>query len=188
MEISLIRHGRSTCTENTRMSSENFKEWVRKYDESGVFEEDSYPVKSIEKITAANILVTSDLNRSVASMRLLKPNGSAHSNAIFRETELPIPLTKVVKLKATTWALILRCLWFLGYSRDCESVGAAKKRAKVAAELLGGDAKKHTSVVLVGHGFFNRFIAQELRKMGWKGKKQPSSKHWYCTTYTITDE
>lgn len=185
MEISLIRHGRSMCTESNRIKCKEFKEWVEKYDCNGVFEEKYYPADTLEKIAKANIIITSDLTRSIESARLLNSNVTAVSDLLFRETELPIPSVRGIKLNPSTWSLILRCLWFLGYSRGCESLHEAKDRAKKVSRLLVEYAKKHISIVLVGHGFFNMLIAKELQKMGWKGKKRPSSKHWNCTTYSF---
>ncbi len=187
MEISLIRHGKSMCTKINRISCQDFKDWVEKYDYSGVFEENSYPTVTLKKITAANIVIASDLTRSVESANLLRPNLKAISVPLFREIELPSPLTKLrgLKLNPNLWAVILRCLWFNGYSRGCESLSNAKYRAKKASELLIEYAQEHISVVLVGHGFFNMLIAKELQKSGWKGKNKTSSKHWSCTTYSL---
>ena len=187
MEISLIRHGKSMCTEMNRITCKEFKDWVEKYDYSGVFEEKSYPPVTLKKIATANIVITSDLKRSIESANLLNPNLKAISVPLFRETELPTPLTKMwgLQLNSSLWAVILRCLWFSGYSRGCESLTNAKYRAEKASELLGEFAQEHTSVVLVGHGFFNMLIAKELQKTGWKGQKKTSSKHWSCTTYSL---
>ena len=186
MEISLIRHGKSKSTENNRITCQAFIDWVKKYDHNGVFEENSYPKETLNKIAAANIVITSDLKRSVESAKLLNPNIKVISVPLFREIELPT-ITKLwgVKLKPRIWALILRCLWFGGYSRGCESLSNAKGRAKKASELLVKYAQEHTSVVLIGHGFFNMLIAEELQKTGWKGKRKTSSKHWNCTTYSF---
>lgn len=186
MEISLIRHGKSKCTENNRITCNEFKNWVEKYDYFGVFEENSYPLETLEKIATANIVITSDLNRSIESAKLLNSNRKSISFPHFRETELPTPLTNLwgLKLNPSIWAVILRCLWFIGYSRGCESYSNAKKRAKKASKLLVEYAHENSSVVLVGHGFFNMLIAKRLQKKGWKRKKQTSSKHWNCTTYS----
>ena len=175
MEISLIRHGKSICTEINRITCIDFKDWVEKYDYSGVFEEKSYPPETLKKIATANIVIASDLKRSVESANLLNPNLKAISVPLFRETELPTPLTKLwgLKLNSSLWAVILRCLWFSGYSRGCESLSNAKYRAKKASDLLVEYAQEHTSVVLVGHGFFNMLIAKELQKrVGEVRKKQ----------------
>ncbi|WP_286230405.1 histidine phosphatase family protein [Neobacillus mesonae] len=187
MEISLIRHGKSKHVDNNLMTCMEFQGWVEKYDRSGVFEEKYYPSLALEKIAAANLIITSDLKRSIESASLLNPNIKAIVDKLYREVELPVlPRIAGVKLSPASWAVMLRCLWFIGYSRQCESIARAKQRAKLAAEQLVKQAEDHHSVVLVGHGFFNRFIAKELKKMGWEGKRKSSAKHWHCTTYSLT--
>ncbi|MEI4800909.1 histidine phosphatase family protein [Bacillus sp. NPDC077411] len=187
MDILLIRHGKSKFTENNRITCKEFKNWVEKYDYNGVFEEPSYPSETLKKISSANIVITSDLKRSVESAKLLNPKLKAISVSLFRETELPALSRKLLdlKLKPSNWAVILRCLWFCGYSNECESLNNAKRRAKKASQLLIDYARKHKSVALVGHGFFNMLIAKELQRMGWKGKRKTSTKHWGCTIYSL---
>lgn len=186
MEISFIRHGKSQLTESDRITFAEFRKWVEKYDFNGVFEESTYPVMTLEKVAAAKVVITSDLNRSVVSARLLNPKTKTISDPIFRETELPINTTIVfkVKLKPNTWAVILRLLWFSGFSNECESLSDAKLRAKKAAQQLIDYANEYNSIVLVGHGFFNMLIAKELKEMGWRGKRKAGAKHWNCTTYS----
>lgn len=70
-------------------------------------------------------------------------------------------------------------------SRECEPLASAKRRAKLASEQLVKYVEEYKSVVLVGHGFFNRLIAEELKKMNWEGKRKSSVKHWGCTTYSL---
>jgi hypothetical protein len=89
MEISLSRHGKSKSTENNRITCLAFIDWVEKYDHNGVFEENSYPEGTLNKIATANIVITSDLKRSVESAKLLNPNIKVISAPLFRETELP---------------------------------------------------------------------------------------------------
>lgn len=189
MEISLIRHGKSTHVENSRITYKEFGNWIEKYDSCGVFEENTYPSTTLEKIASANIVVTSDLKRSIDSSRLLTKNENIKviSDALFREVELPVPFgLRGVKLSSNSWAVILRLLWFSGYSRQCESLIRAKQRAKRASEQLVKYAEEYKTVVLVGHGFFNRLIAEELQRMGWEGKRKASAKHWNCTTYSFS--
>nr|WP_249316651.1 histidine phosphatase family protein [Bacillus sp. FJAT-50079] len=182
----MIRHGTSKYTENNRITCKQFKNWVEKYDDHGVFAEKSYPLETVNKMAAANMIVTSDLVRTVESAKLLHSHINVISALMFRETELPNPMTNFwgIKLNPSLWALFLRCLWICGYSQQCESFISAKQRAKTAAAQLVKYAKDHHTVVLVGHGFFNMLIAKELRNMGWKGKRKASAKHWACTTYT----
>ncbi|WP_088011127.1 hypothetical protein [Gottfriedia acidiceleris] len=90
-----------------------------------------------------------------------------------------------MRLKPSIWAVILRCLWFGGYSSNCESLNDAKIRAEKASKLLIQYAQEHSHIVLVGHGFFNLLIAKELKKNGWIANKKTSSKHWHTTTFSV---
>ena len=187
MEISLIRHGKSTLTNNVKMTCMEFKNWVDEYDNAGVFEEETYPWETIDKLANAKVVITSDLKRSIQSALLLNANLPSISDPLFREVELPTFSLKLgeIKLKPSTWLVLLRCLWFLGYSRDSESLSDAKIRAKKAAETLVQYGREHKSVVLVGHGIFNRLVGKELQKLGMKGKRRTNSKHWNITIYMI---
>ncbi|MEH7276050.1 histidine phosphatase family protein [Neobacillus vireti] len=187
MEISLIRHGKSQLTENDKLSGWEFKKWVEKYDYNGVIEESTYPSATLGKVAAANIIITSDLKRAVESARLLDPVTNIISDLLFRETELPSYTSQIfnLKLKPSTWAIVLRILWFSGYSTNCESLDQAKFRANKAAQQLIDYANEYKSVVLVGHGFFNMFIAKELQKKGWIGPRKRDSKHWNCMSFSL---
>jgi broad specificity phosphatase PhoE len=187
MEISLIRHGKSRLTENEKVTCLDFKKWVEKYDYNGVFEESAYPSETIEKVENAKIVITSDLKRAIQSAKLLNPEVKTIPDPLFRETELPTQSMKVmdIKLRPSIWAIIMRLLWFCGYSNDCESLSNAKLRAKKTSQQLINYAEEYKSVVLVGHGFFNMLIAKELQRRGWKGKRKTGSKHWNCTTYFL---
>jgi broad specificity phosphatase PhoE len=187
MEITLVRHGKSLWDENKPITCQEFKVWVEKYNCHGVFEDKSYPSETLEKLGIANIVFTSDLKRAIESAKFLNPNLQTISDSLFRETELPTPSAKLwgLKLNSSIWAVILRFLWFCGYSNECESLKDAKRRAEKASKFLVKYANEHNNVVLVGHGFFNMLIGKELRKMGWNGKKTTSSIHWNSTTYFL---
>ncbi|NYE07591.1 broad specificity phosphatase PhoE [Bacillus niacini] len=187
MEISLIRHGKSQLTENDKITGLEFKKWVEKYDYLGVFEESTYPSETLEKVSTAKIIITSELKRAVESARLLNPVTKIISDPLFRETELPFNSSQLfnVKLKPSIWAIVLRILWFSGYSNECESLNQAKFRANKASQLLIDYANEYKSVVLVGHGFFNMLIAKELQKKGWKGTRKRDAKHWNCMTFSL---
>ncbi|WP_102691894.1 phosphoglycerate mutase family protein [Rummeliibacillus pycnus] len=186
MEITLIRHGKSKHIENNRITSTEFQDWIKKYNGSGVIDELHYPSETVEKINTAKMIITSNLKRSIESAKLVNPKIKTHSDRLFRETELPNFTKRLrLKLRPNSWAVILRSLWLIGYSRKCESLAEAKKRAKLASEKLIQFAQENTKVVLIGHGFFNQLISKELIRKGWKGKRKTSTKHWTCTTYSI---
>ncbi|MDL4843021.1 histidine phosphatase family protein [Aquibacillus rhizosphaerae] len=187
MEISLIRHGKSSYIINDRMTILEFARWIEKYDYHGVLEEKTYPEVTMEKIAGANLVITSDLTRSIESAEILNPLSEVVCLPLFREAELPIPTVQNLrfKLRPSSWAFLLRLLWLNGYSGQKESLNGAKQRAKKAAEELVYYAKTHQTIALVGHGFFNVMIAKELKKMGWKADKKTSGKHWICNIFTI---
>ena len=190
MVISLIRHGKSAWIENNRLTCKEFIKWTEQYNCTGVYKGDHYPSETIKALTSGKAVFTSTIKRSLESANSLNPNINYVSSSWFREVELPQPTINFlrIKLKPTTWAVLLRCLWFLGYSSGCESLNEARIRAKKASKCLKDYAMVYESVVLVGHGFFNLLIAKELRKTGWTGKKKPSTKHWHVTNYFYSHE
>lgn len=81
------------------------------------------------------------------------------------------------------WGVLLRCLSAVGFSRNGESLLMAKKRAQVAASTLIDVAHEHKNVLLVGHGFVNYFIAQELLARNWVGPSKPGGRYWEYGVY-----
>lgn len=164
MQISLIRHGKSEHTTNKWINSKDFGLWVQEYDRKGILTELEVPVETLHVCKEADIIFTSHLARTIKSVHLADSSFVGTQDLIFREAELPT-LTFVpsfVKLRPNAWAFLCRLLWLFGYSNEAESMLEAKKRAQQAAERLIQTAQTHEKVVLVGHGFFNMFIAKEL--------------------------
>ncbi|UGB28950.1 histidine phosphatase family protein [Metabacillus sp. B2-18] len=186
MEITLIRHGRSQLDVERSITCYEFTDWVSQYNSVGVVEESFYPKEAVKKMNEASLVITSDLKRSIHSAHLLRTNVKIISSSLFREIELPLtskPFPRI-KLSSDTWAVLLRILWFSGFSTNCESYKDAKKRAELAANKIMKLTSEHKNVVLVGHGFFNRLIAKELQNKGWKPKTKITSKHWGASTFT----
>ncbi|UII54947.1 histidine phosphatase family protein [Cytobacillus spongiae] len=185
MKISLIRHGRSLCEKQRSLTYEEFKNWVMQYDELGVSEELEYPKETVREIESSSIVLTSNLKRSIVSAKYLLVKENVDSSSLFREIELPLPQIKwlPIKLHSDLWLLWFRTLWFCGYSKGCESYKQAKQRAEHAAVKLVSYGGKHSSIVLVGHGFFNQLIANELRNQGFQGGTRTSTQHWAVTIY-----
>lgn len=87
------------------------------------------------------------------------------------KTRLPIKL----------WTAVARVKWMLGLSsKDIESYARAKQRARKAANMLAEASKENSKVVLVAHGFLNRYIADDLEKMGWRVVRDGG--HGYLST------
>ncbi|MFP3470679.1 hypothetical protein R0J90_11615, partial [Micrococcus sp. SIMBA_144] len=98
--------------------------------------------------------------------------------------ELPYYNVKFLKLNPRIWTVFYRFLWLIGFSKKVENKKRAKRRAKTAAQKLEDSARKHGKVVLVGHGFFNRYIGNVLTKRGWTLEGKKGTANWTIHTYT----
>jgi broad specificity phosphatase PhoE len=184
MEITLIRHGKSQWQQSGWLSPAEFAEWIKAYDLHGVSEDDGIPQMTFEKVKKANYLVVSPLPRAVHSANVLKLSCPFEVNHLFREVEMPVPFINLAfKLPVNVWLIIARILWLCGYARNAESYQEAKQRAKLAAGQLCKYAAQHGHVVVVGHGWFNRLLGNELKQRQWTLERDKSFRHWQAVTY-----
>ena len=58
-----------------------------------------------------------------------------------------------------------------------------KMRARAAADELVALATEHRSVLLIGHGFMNRYIAGCLLESGWRGPGSINQGYWSFSSY-----
>jgi len=175
MNIVLIRHGKPTGAVNPKLSAAGFAHWVRNYNRSNVTPE-SLPDKDLAKSLTDHFIVSSDLARSIDSVKICLNKAPELSLKQLREMDIPrykLPFS----CHAYTWLIMNRILWFLGIEGKAESFIDAKFRAKAAAQLLQQLAKEHDNVAFFGHGLLNRYIAKELTQTGWTGNTQ-GKKFW----------
>lgn len=182
MRIILMRHGKPDLTDTKPLASHEFHQWIRAYNSAPLCAE-STPRDDAKKIASECVLVVcSHLRRSQESAQRLGV-AIAHSDEIFREMEMPHGKLYLPKLLPAVWALFFRCLWFMGYARNSETFRAARGRAALAAQQLQALAQQHESVLFIGHGLLNRFVAKELRRNGWRGSANPSRRYWDFGVY-----
>ncbi|MEN8135120.1 MAG: histidine phosphatase family protein [Thermodesulfobacteriota bacterium] len=142
------------------------------------------PPELFARIEDYKSIVCSDLPRSIESADLLSLNKNRIIDKLFREAELPAWNHSGIRLPPVLWTAFLRTLWFTGYSSGCASMAETKSRAAQAAQALSEMAEKNRSVIFVGHGFLNRYIAKELLADGWCGPSSPLSGYWSLSNYT----
>ncbi len=183
MEITLLRHGKPIIPSLNKLSAFTFYEWVREYNLSGLYPSSKPTLKASSFAKECNVIVCSDLPRSIESAKALNAGDVILSDAIFNEVGLPVAKWQTLKLSPKVWAVTFRVLWLLGYSRNTESFKEAKARAIEAVKKLIEIAHEYERVLVVGHGVFNRILANELRKSGWSGPKCPGTKHWSMGVY-----
>jgi broad specificity phosphatase PhoE len=183
MKIILLRHGKPIMPVIKRLSASSFYEWVQEYNASGLCSKSKPTVEAINCAKACDAIVCSDLPRSIESAKALSSEAIVLSSAIFNEAGMPTANWHTLKLSPIIWAPIFRLSWLFGFSRKSESFKEAKIRAKEAVKKLTEIAHEHERVLFVGHGVFNRILANELRKTGWSGSKNPGTKHWSHGVY-----
>ncbi len=182
MEIIQLRHGKPVALPLTRITANAFSCWVVKYNEVGL-DSLSLPDNSVlETAKLSGVIVSSELPRSIQSADRLITHQITFSSALFNEAELPVVGWRI-KLSPKLWAVIFRIAWLLGFSKNVESYTESKKRALDAVKQLERQANEHGSVLLVGHGVYNRILANALRANGWSGPANPGRKHWSFGVY-----
>jgi hypothetical protein len=184
MEIVILRHGKVNYPPITMISASEFTDWVASYN-TNELDNSSEPTEETKTIAReAKTIVCSELSRSIASARVLGVRKISLVHSLFNEADLPIAPWRYPKLSVRIWVIFFRLSWFFGYSNGSETLKEAKGRAQRAAGKLVELAKEHQSVLFIGHGIINRFIASELKRNGWQGPKTPSNKYWGYGVYT----
>lgn len=175
-----MRHGKPLLEPATRITASRMGAWIDSYNLSLV-EAENVPPCNVHIANSALTIVTSTSMRAESSAEALGRKPSL-KESLFCEAELPYAHWGFLRLPPSAWAGFFRLLWFLGYSNECEPLGAARARAKAAANRLVCLAFTGP-VLLIGHGIMNRLIAKELLSMGWSGPSSPSSAYWGCSVY-----
>ena len=181
MRITLIRHGKPLFELKGKARAKEIKDIISKYDMAGIVGEPSEKTK--EKVQQYNVAVCSDLFRSIDSAKKLGVNEIYLKDSIFREVDLPHFNNGSLKMSINSWIALYRFMCLFGFSKNGESLSIAKKRAKIAAIKLIEIANNYESVLLVGHGFTNYFIAKELLARKWKGPQHPGRYYWEYGEY-----
>ncbi|MBD9363065.1 histidine phosphatase family protein [Methylomonas fluvii] len=181
MEITLIRHGKPTFELKGKAKARDVCEIIRNYDLSGIADE--APENAKQRASACHVAVCSDFIRSLESAKALGFADILLSDPVFREIATPHFKQGSLTMSVNAWGVLLRCLSVIGFSRNGESLLMAKRRAQVAASTLIDLAHEHQSVLLVGHGFVNYFIAQELLARNWVGPAKPGGGYWEYGVY-----
>lgn len=187
MEIAILRHGKSSYLQENRknrITSLQFKEWVQQYNMSSLLSSSLPNDDALNYANQCGAIISSSLQRSIDSAKILNKEKFIISDALFVEAGLPSAEWNFIKLYPDIWALFFRVLWLFGYSKNSESFKEAKVRANIAADRLILLAEEHQSILFAGHGVFNRLLVKELRNRGWFGSKNPGSKYWSIDVYT----
>ncbi len=181
MHITLLRHGCPDFEWQRSVRGYEFELLENEYDSATITDEP--PEDCVAQVSQHLFVVCSDLTRSLDSAAALGVKRVDISERLFREMNLPYFDKVSIRLPLKIWVIILRSLWFMGFAKNSESYHTARMRAKAAADRLIELASEHRSVLLVGHGFINHYIAKELLGKGWVGPSNSGRKYWEYATY-----
>lgn len=163
--ILLSRHGPVALSPPRFPTKNEFRNYVNVYERSGVCANASPPKDLAERVRNAVTVFTGPSLRAQNSLKLLDPERVPITDAVFSEEAQIIPEL------AGRWPLIV---WFsltrgVGafHPREAGSRRAMRQRADKAANLLLAAAERGP-VALIGHGWFNRAIAQALSCNRWR--------------------
>lgn len=166
MEIILMRHGRPDIANSGAIGSRDMPGWISRYNEADTGS-DVPPPTSRQLAARAGTVISSDLPRALSSLKALGCE-PMHTDALYREAELPVYGVGGLRLSPLVWSGIFRVLWLCGASGHAETLQGAKQRAvKAAGNLATFAGNAESPVLLMGHGMMNRLIARRLLSQGW---------------------
>lgn len=178
------RHGRPALdrTKGPRLGWEGYVDWWAAYEAGGLQAGQSAPEGLKRVVADADILFTSSRLRAHETMAHALPGRTASEMAVFNEAPLPPPRLKWLKMLPKRWNVLSRIVWMGGHSLDGETIHEARARAREAAIVLH-EAALDGKVFLAAHGWFNRMIRKELKKLGWRCTHNGGDSYWAWRSY-----
>ena len=176
--IVLIRHGKPALSRKVKLTGRGFRDWWIRYDEGGLKPDQKVPKKIQDWVEKADLVVSSPLRRAYESAELATGREPDERWIELIEAALPSPSLGPLKFRPKTWGTIARIIWAVGYSDGMESRAEARARAEAACDKLEAAAADGQTVLVLGHGWFNRMIKGSLMKRGWRLKSQNGDLHW----------
>lgn len=178
--IITARHGRPNLSRDVRISAAEFGAWWRRYDESGLHPDEEPPQSLIDLAGKATTVLSSTLPRAIETARhATRGERETPANPIYVEAPLPPPPVPFLKLSPTTWGVISRTFWFLGYAPPGveNHLEAWRRVDEIAGRLIDLSAKG--DVLLCAHGYLNWMIDRKLRGSGWRRAGREGGNHYW---------
>ncbi|NNU16380.1 histidine phosphatase family protein [Parvularcula sp. ZS-1/3] len=171
--IVTARHGRPNVDRSVKITAREYGFWWANYDKTGLAPGQTPPDGLVNIASEAEVVLCSTLPRAIETAdRVTNGARIVPRDALFVEAPLPPPpfFPDFIKLTPTTWGVISRAFWFVGYAPEgCESHRRARRRVKKVVERLTSEVDKvDGDVLLCAHGYLNWMVHRVLIKRGWK--------------------
>jgi broad specificity phosphatase PhoE len=136
------------------------------------------PLALSRLVASAGFVTASHLRRARESAEWLRSPAPLHVDSELREAVLPDALPLSLRMPPGLWIVLARIAWWLNWCASEEPIDPTRRRAARMADQLCALAREHGSIVVVGHGMFNRFLARELVARGWRGPARMPGAYW----------
>lgn len=177
--VALVRHARSAHVHAGWITASGFRAWREAYEAAGIREDERVPAHLEQLVGHADLVLSSDAARAVASARLLSPGREIVASPLLRELDLESPDLGGLRLPLAAWAVAVGARSLLLTLR--RQYPSAREAARVddAAAWLEELAAQHGLIVAVTHASFRRQLSTRLVKDGWQAEPgRRSLQHW----------
>lgn len=181
--IIISRHGRPALDRRVgpTLTWQEYVAWWDAYEAGALAEGQQAPATLMSKVADAQLVLSSQRLRAKQTAALAAPHMEALPFDLYNEAPLPPPRWKV-RFLPRTWNFFARSYWLMGHSLGGETNKEAWTRAEKAAAALHDHAEVG-KVYLAAHGWFNRMLRRELRKLGWRCTHNGGDAYWSYRQY-----
>jgi broad specificity phosphatase PhoE len=177
--VALIRHARSSHVHTGWITASGFRAWREAYEAAGIREDERVPAHLKQLVGRADLVLSSDAARAVATARLLAPGREIVVSPLLRELDLESSTLGGLRLPLTAWALAVGGRTLLLTLRQRYPSAAEAARINDTAAWLEELAARHSLIVAVTHASFRRQLSTRLAQTGWQAEPgRRSLRHW----------
>lgn len=188
-QIALVRHGEPDLVKTGKFSFEQASRYLADYDSVGIVvpERSFFHVGNGEDTK----VFASPVNRARATAQyLFGSDEDVTFSRDFREFERSLGKRgPKLRMPIKFWTTLARVKWLMGAKgHGIESFAEAKARANKAAQTLAEASEENSKVVLVAHGFLNRYVKEDLEEMGWRVVRDGGTDYFATTILVKLEE
>jgi hypothetical protein len=183
--IALVRHGRSALVQTGWIDVAGVRQWRTAYEAAGISAGERAPVEIEQLAQAAQLVLSSDAPRAVASARLLAPGREIVASPLLRELDLEAPSLGRLRLPLAAWAVAIGTRALLLRLRGRYPAEAEAARVGEAVAWLTELAGAGSLIVAVTHASVRGQLAPRLVQAGWRAETgRRSLRPWSAWTFT----
>lgn len=159
MKIGLMRHFKVNLPYKNIITTEEFKNWICKYDEAELCD---YHNCIIDQC------YSSDLYRAIETAKHIYKD-RLRETSLLREIPMSPITNKNIRLHRLIWMISSRIAWRLNHKSQSEGYRDTEKRIRrFINEII---TLQTDSILIVTHGYIMRLLKKELKIQGFKGPK-----------------